>query len=484
MIRKLRRKLVTASMLSLAAVLFAIIAFVGVIYYRRIVSYSDSVLSILEENSGRFPSQAPSGTQSGSSAPSSPPSGAQSGSSAPSSPPSGNTAPDASGTGASGSSVPPRQTGNPKNSMPQNGGSDSSVFHLFAEHDLNSPELPFETRYFSVLLNDAGEVASTDTGKIAAVDSSSAGSMAQSVLSTGKSRGFYSSYRYVYYTDDKADGDTRVIFIDCSRDLSSFRTILSLVILISVTAWAGVFLLLLILSRRIVRPFSDNYEKQKRFITDAGHDIKTPITVINADADVIEMESGGSEWLDDIRTQTKRMTELTNELIDLSRMEEGGSRLQLIDLPFSDLVSETASSFQAPAKEQGKTFTLQIQPMLSVAGDDRSLRRLVNILLDNAMKYSPENGLVTLSLIKQNRTVKLIIENTASYEITKETLSNMFDRFYRADASRTATGGYGIGLSIARSTMDGHHGKIQAESADGKTLRITCTFPAVEEKGH
>lgn len=138
----------------------------------------------------------------------------------------------------------------------------------------------------------------------------------------------------------------------------------------------AVFGLILLFSKRIIRPILESYEKQKRFITDAGHEIRTPITIIDADAEILEMEEGENEWLKDIKAQTKRLTALTNDLVFLSRMEEEKPRLAEIELPFSDLVSETAQSFQAPAKTQGKHLSLQIQPMLTVKGDEKALRQL------------------------------------------------------------------------------------------------------------
>ena len=174
------------------------------------------------------------------------------------------------------------------------------------------------------------------------------------------------------------------------------------------------FLLLLLLSRRIIRPILESYEKQKRFITDAGHELKTPIAIIQADTDVLTLETGeGNEWIDDIQHQVRRLSTLTNDLIYLSRMEEPQRQTAFLPLPFSDLVAETAQSFQAVAKSQGKTFSLRIQPTLTLVGEEKSLGQLVSILLDNALKYSPPGGEITVTLARQGKSLLLTVANTA-----------------------------------------------------------------------
>ena len=231
------------------------------------------------------------------------------------------------------------------------------------------------------------------------------------------------------------------------------------------------------LSSRIVKPFSDNYEKQKRFITDAGHELKTPLTIINADAEVLEMDFGENEWLKDIQGQTERLADLTNALVLLSRMEEGWNKEMEIDFPLSDIVEEVIHTFQAPARIQEKTLTSVIAPMISMKGDERAIRSLVTILLDNAMKYSDEKGRVTVTLEKQGKRIRLSVCNTTEH-ITKEQTAHLFDRFYRTDDSRNSrTGGYGLGLSIAAATAASHRGKITAVTEDEKSLLVTVVFP-------
>lgn len=165
----------------------------------------------------------------------------------------------------------------------------------------------------------------------------------------------------------------------------------------------AVFLLLVFFSGRIVKPVSESYEKQKRFITDAGHEIKTPLTIIDADAELVKLECGESEWLDDIKKQTKRLTALTNDLIYLARMEEGQKNAVRIEFPLSDVVDETAESFRARAINENKQLEINIQPGLAYIGDEKAVRQLVSILVDNAVKYADSEGKIKVRFNKRSR---------------------------------------------------------------------------------
>lgn len=327
-----------------------------------------------------------------------------------------------------------------------------------------SPELKFELRFFSALMNSAGEVQSTDVSKIAAVDEETVRDYAAQAYAQGEGNGFTGDYRFMLYEDE---GGYRVIFVDCGRMLAGFRAVLISSTIISLMGILAVFLLMTILSGRMIRPISMTYEKQKRFITDAGHEIKTPVTIIDADAELLEMEFGKSEWLEDIRAQTRRLTALTNDLIYLSRMEEAG-KMPMIEFPISDLISEAAASFQALALTKNKHFSYSIQSMLSYCGNENSIRQLTGILLDNALKYSSGAGNIHLQLEQRGRSIVLTVSNDAD-GLTEDMIGNIFDRFYRADPSRNSSiQGYGIGLSIARAIVSAHKGKISAEISGGR----------------
>ena len=408
MIRKLRFRLVLASMLSLLAVLTVIMGGLNALNYRRIVDDADGVLAMLEQNGGAFPRI------------------------------------------------------------------DEDFEWPAPSPKYRSQELPFEMRFFSVRIDAQGNPVETDTERIAAVDEGEAGEYARRVFAGNRTSGFDGIYRFL--RGDTADGGAQIIFLDCGRELARFHNIVARSAIVSAIGLAAVFMLIALLSARIVRPISKSYEKQRRFISDAGHELRTPITIIDADTEILEMECGDSEWLTDIRQQAARLAELTNDLILLSRMEEQQKPV-MIEFPLSDVVAETAASFQALATTREKDFALDVEPMLSMNGNEKQIRQLVGILLDNAIKYSDERGRIRLSLKKQGRAVRLTVENTVG-SISRETLENMFERFYRGDPSRnTATGGYGIGLSIAKAVVSAHRGRIAAESRDGRSVKITVTLP-------
>ena len=204
--------------------------------------------------------------------------------------------------------------------------------------------------------------------------------------------------------------------------------------------------------------------------------MKTPLAIIQADAEVLEMDHGESEWLRDIQMQTERMAALTNDLILLARMEEEKKEF-VTEIQISDMAEQALAAFQAPAKLQKKYLEGEIEPSLQMKGEEKAIERLFSILLDNAVKYSEEGGNIFLRLKKQKSKICLSVYNKTD-QIGKEQLEHLFDRFYRTDQSRNSeTGGYGLGLSIAAATVSAHRGKISAFTEDGRSLWITVTFP-------
>ena len=327
--------------------------------------------------------------------------------------------------------------------------------------DTQMGELPYEVYHINM-------------ENIASIDGSGAITLAQETFETGRDKGFAGDYRFCRCNNDSG---TMINFLNISREAGTVRSFLLASVAISFVGLLGVLLLLIFLSGRIVRPIAESYEKQKQFITDAGHELKTPITIINADADVLETELEDNEWIDDIRKQTSRLTSLTSDLIFLSKMEESGTGLMMLDFPISDVVQETAQSFHAVAVSQNKTLTTDIQPMLTMNGDEKSIRKLISILLDNACKYSPENGKINVSLQKSGKNAVLTVYNTAE-NIAQGSADMLFERFYRADSSRNSeSGGFGLGLAVAKAVTEAHKGKIRAFSEDGASLTVKAELP-------
>lgn len=338
-----------------------------------------------------------------------------------------------------------------------------------------SPETPYESRYFSVLVDQLGETIHIETSRISSVDREQAEEYAQKVFRSGGQSGFADEYRYLQSSEGNA---TRIIFLDCGRKLDGFYNYLWISIGMTLAGLAAMFFVIVFFAGKIVRPMAESYEKQKRFITDAGHEIKTPLTIINANVDLLETDPEDADCLHDIRQQTERLTTLTNDLVYLARMEEADTTLEITDIAVSEIIAEAAAAFRAPAATQDKEFICRIQPGLFMKGNDKAIRQLINITIDNALKYSPEGGTVAIRFEQVRRTLQLDIYNTTETAVNSEELEHVFDRFYRMDRSRnSATGGHGIGLSVAKAIVEAHHGKIHAWTHDGSSFNITCVFP-------
>ncbi|MBO6061582.1 MAG: HAMP domain-containing histidine kinase [Clostridia bacterium] len=337
-----------------------------------------------------------------------------------------------------------------------------------------SIEVPYESRYFSAVASKEGNMIYADLSRIVSVDEDSAKEYIITALESGKDRGFVGNFRY---SKTEQTNGTRIVFLDCGRRLDQFRSFLWISVIVGLCGCFIVFLAFAFTAGKIVAPIAEGYEKQKRFISDAGHEIKTPLTIINANVDLMELD-GEKEELSEIREQTKRLTELTNDLVMLSKMEEAEHTLQKIDFPLSDLVSETAASFRAPASANGLELTADVAPNITAKGAPDSIRRLVSVLLENAVKYSPEGGRIRLCLTQHRKQAILTVENDSAERINESDLAHIFDRFYRADASRnSSTGGHGIGLSIAKAIVESHGGSISASTATGKDFKVTASLP-------
>ncbi|MBE6619170.1 MAG: HAMP domain-containing histidine kinase [Ruminococcaceae bacterium] len=321
--------------------------------------------------------------------------------------------------------------------------------------DFITPETPFSTRHFTVLFDSEGGVDKTFTEAIYSIDEDTAIKYANNALGKGRERGWISSYRYKIFTTDSGTG---IVFVDgsTSRSATMQSTTIAGVVLLGCAAL--VLILIFMLSKKAVRPIAESYEKQKLFITDAGHELKTPLTLILANLDIAESELGQNEWLDDVRAEGNRMAELVNQLVALSRMDEEEHRISFTEVSLGLLVFDTVAEFEVLARDRGKTLVSNVNKDVTCLGDEALLRQLVGILLDNAIKYCDNGGEITVSLHGGRHTV-LTVENTYC-AVGEIELDRLFDRFYRADKARKFTGGYGVGLSMAKAITEKHKGVI------------------------
>ncbi len=444
MIRKLRMRLILLTMLAVLLVMVILIGGINVSNYRQVVSESDDILELLMRNGGTFEEH--------------------------------------------GRGKGPREGLPPKPGM---NGDDTQTdiettiivdddfrsgkrsFMWLREDRIDSPELAYETRYFTVLFDESENAVLVDTGRISAVSESEAVEYAAKALDRKGSSGFIGDYRYLVGEPDE-NNCRMVIFRDCGIGLQNFRNFRNISIFVSLLCLIGVGILVFLASGRIVRPVAESYEKQKRFITDAGHEIKTPLAIITADAEVLEMEQSESEWISDIKAQTKRLSELTQDLISLSKMEETSTVLEMKDLDLSALLKSQTGSFGAVATASNKTISSNIEDGIHIQGDKKSIESLLSIVLDNAVKYCPENGHIDVSATRYKKGARIEVTNDTSETLSAEECKNMFERFYRTDASRNSeTGGHGIGLSMAKAIVSKHKGRITAASGSEKKLTVT-----------
>ena len=331
-------------------------------------------------------------------------------------------------------------------------------------------ETPFSTRYFVLRFQADGTLVQADLTKIASVTEDGTAAYLAAALKKGEGYGYCGNYRF-YVTAD-GSGARIAIFLDCYQSLRAVRTVLAWSLAADALCTLLVLLLVVLLSRRAIDPVVRSAEQQKQFITDASHELKTPITVIATSLKVLEMEVGQQKWIDKARAQTEKLTALVNSLVTLSRMDEETSPLKREPFPISDAVRETAESFTELAASNGHALTVDAAPGLTCCGDEYAVRQLVSILLDNAVKYAAPDSSIGLTLAKSRRGVTLTVSNRCEDAARIDT-SRLFDRFYRADPARSGGNGFGIGLSIARGIAEGHRGSIAA-AVSGDIITFTA----------
>ena len=333
-------------------------------------------------------------------------------------------------------------------------------------------ETPYSTRYFYLRFDADGDLDSGNFSHTAAVTEDDADTYIKAALQHGAGYGFYSS-GYKFRVVKEGENRYIAVFLDCYQELRAVRTL---------AVWSGVsfavclalvYVLVVLLSRRAIDPVVKASEQQKQFITDAGHELKTPITVIGTSLKVLEMEVGQQKWIDKARAQTEKLRELVQSLITLCKYDEETSPLHRKPFSISEAVTDTAGSFSDFAQSKGHTIRVTAAPALSYCGDEAAVRQLVSILLDNAIKYAAPETEIQVSLEQLKRGVKLTVTNVCE-QVPEGDPDRLFDRFYRPDVSRTAaTGGFGIGLSIAKSIAEAHRGQIRA-SVQGTVISFAA----------
>lgn len=290
-------------------------------------------------------------------------------------------------------------------------------------------------------------------------------------LKEGKTSGFIGSYRFL-----KAETNVGnlILFLNCQRELDSQHSFEKNSLLISIGVIASVFVLIVLISKRVIAPIQETYIKQKQFITGASHELKTPLAIISSNADVLEMMNGDSKWTQNIHNQVDRLTSLVNSLVVFSRMEEKDT-VERTRFDLTNALESRIEDFNELANFQKKNIVTDIDPDLYYFGEEASIVQLMDILLENAIKYAPEDSGISVSLKKNRKYAILKVSNKAT--VQKGDLSKVFERFYRLDESRnSAIKGYGIGLSMAQLIAEKHKETIRAYAPEDGIFKIEVRF--------
>ena len=349
---------------------------------------------------------------------------------------------------------------------------DGEITPPFENMDRFSPEVPYMIRFFSVHLSADGTVGRVNQNYIASVSEADAEAYADTVLSHRKTRGYEGGYRYLV---SQEGAETVILFLNSEREVQTMQSLLWITLAIAGFCLVVVFGLVVLFSRRAITPYMKNMEAQKQFITNAGHELKTPLTAIATSADVLAIEHDGDEWVRSIQMQTGRLAKLITNLVTLSRLDEEDPFPVRTEFSLSDALWEIGEPFVSLAQAKGKTYTQDIADGLTAVGDREAIQQMAAILLDNALKYSPDGGSISLVARRSGKKTEIAVSNTVDAAQSVDT-GRLFDRFYRADESHSNTvSGTGIGLSIAKATVEAHGGKISAKQA-GNTITFRVTL--------
>ncbi len=325
--------------------------------------------------------------------------------------------------------------------------------------------------YFRAELDTQLNLVRLDLGRIQTLEQEDALKMLESVLDSSRTAGYLDGY--YFSVGANRFNQIVIVFLDITNQIRSILQVLALSLVIGVVCWGLMLVLVILLSKRAITPMAANFEKQKQFVTDAGHDIKTPLAIILANTDALELHLGENKWSKNIRTQILRLNGLMQNLLTLSKAEEAYDPAEFDRFSISNMVQDMVEAFQEPANMAQVELHTDIHDNLFINGNRDLLQRLVSILLDNAVKYTPSGGEIWVDLAVEDKKTVLRMKNT--WETTDAIdPQRLFDRFYRSDAARTQkNGGYGIGLSAARAIVEMHRGSITAHNGPDNTIIFT-----------
>ena len=330
--------------------------------------------------------------------------------------------------------------------------------------------------YFVAREDVFGNLRTIDTSHIKSVDVKEAGEYVLEVRKKADESGRIGRFKYTVMPTVGNFGKT-YIFLDVTKQVSSVWQVMFLSVLVGVLCWIAMLFLIILLSKRAIKPIAVNIEKQKQFVTDAGHEIKTPLAIIMANTDALELHYGENKYSKNIRGQIIRLKDLTQDLLSLAKMEESADVKVKTNFSITAVLEENLYQFEEALLAKGVLVHKNIQPNLNVNSNREQVERLISILLDNATKYVSQNGQLEIYLSLINKQVNFVVANTAE-NLQNLELDKLFDRFYRGDDARTQTsGGYGIGLSAAKTIVESLKGTISVQKQNENKIIFVVKLP-------
>lgn len=337
--------------------------------------------------------------------------------------------------------------------------------------EFKNKEMPYATRYFFARTDDELNILEVNTEYIASVEQDEAENIITGIIKSGDETGWNGTRRYRI---SKIKNGYMAVVLDAENQVKYMMSILVITFLVSAVSIAVLYIIIRLIARKAVRPIAESYDKQKQFITDAGHELKTPLTAISANMEIVKMTAGESKWTNAVDRQTDKMINLINNLISLSKMDEGKIQQEIKEFSFSESVLDTVESLGSIAVKKEIIIETDIQPDILIVNDESMLRQLVSILMDNALKYCDEHGKISVTVhsnnhsFGKNKTI-LIIQNDFA-DADKFEPDKVFDRFYRGNKAHTSNGSFGLGLSIARNIADSCGIKLSADKNDSSVI--------------
>lgn len=329
--------------------------------------------------------------------------------------------------------------------------------------------------YFIVRYDTSGSMVYADTGHMASLSDDEMNELADRAYGSSSESGRIGRFIYLSQDSEQARGTT-IAFLDITDEIYSCIRIGFISLAAGLLCWLLMLALMILLSKKAIRPVAESLEKQKQFITNAGHEIKTPLAIIRANADALELYQGESKWSANIRQQTVRLDGLMKNLLFLARMDESTSNMIFSRFDLSSLTAQAAEQFEEPARSRGLTIKASLQPGLTIEADREQVTQLLSILIDNASKYARTDTDIDISLERDGRYSVLTISNLCE-KLPEAPQEQLFERFYRADSARTQkSGGYGIGLSAARQIAAANKAEIRADYAPPDRITFTVRF--------